>query len=78
MTATGCAGGIGSAWLSVGVGECMALLLLLMRISLALAVAVGVYTSALSVLAGGVRHIALGAIVLEVVLFAGQAALIGG
>lgn len=72
-------GGIVTAWLSVGVGECVALLLFFLGFSARLAVAVGVFTSSMSVLSGVVHHLWLShTVVFEVFLFAGQAALIGG
>jgi len=72
-------GGVITSWISVGVGEIIALLLFFLGFSPALAVAIGVYTSSLSVLVGIIQHIlVLNSISIEVVLFAGQAALIGG
>ena len=77
--ATGFAGGMITAWLSVGVGECLALLLFFIGFSAKLAVAMGVFVSAVAVLCGIVYHLLVtGAVVWEVFLFAGQAALIGG
>ena len=72
-------GGIITSWISVGVGECIALLLFFLGFSPALAVAIGVFTSSISVLTGIVHHLLITkAISFEVLLFAGQAALIGG
>ena len=79
IAATCLLGGIVTSWISVGVGEIIALLLFFLRFVPALAVAIGVYTSAISVLTGVVHHIlVLQSISIEVLLFAGQAALIGG
>jgi uncharacterized membrane protein YfcA len=72
-------GGVITSWISVGVGEIIALLLFFLGFSPALAVAIGVYTSSVSVLCGVIYHLfALDSISLEVLVFAGQAALIGG
>jgi len=72
-------GGIITSWISVGVGEVIALLLFFLGFAPALAVAIGVFTSSVSVLTGIVHHILVThAISFEVLLFAGQAALIGG
>ncbi len=71
-------GGVVTSWISVGVGEGVALLLFFLGFSPLLAVAIGVYTSAISVLCGVIHHLLLGSVSFEVLLFAGQAALIGG
>ncbi len=72
-------GGMITAWLSVGVGECLALLLFFVGFSAKLAVAMGVFVSAVAVLTGVIYHIVVTqSVVWEVFLFAGQAALIGG
>lgn len=71
-------GGVITSWISVGVGEIIALLLFFLGFSPALAVAIGVFTSSVAVLSGVVYHLAAGNILFEVLVFAGQAALIGG
>ncbi len=79
IVVTGLLGGMVTAWLSVGVGECLALLLFFLGFNAKLAVAVGVIASSISVLTGVVHHIVVTeAVRWEVFLFAGQAALIGG
>lgn len=75
---TGFLGGIITAWLSVGVGELIALLLFFLRFNPLFAVAVGVIVSSASVLIGISFHIVEATINLPVVIFAAQAALIGG
>lgn len=73
------AGGVMTSWISVGVGEGIALLLFFLGFSPALAVAIGVFTSSISVLTGIIFHLfVIGSVSMEVLLFAGQAALIGG
>lgn len=71
-------GGILTAWISVGVGEAIALLLFFFGYPAFFAVAVGVFTSAVAVLTAVHFHIAANNISIEVLLFAGMAALIGG
>ncbi len=78
LAVTALVGGVVTSWISVGVGEILALLLFFLGFSPALAVAIGVYSSSLSVLTGVVFHIFGHNISIEVLLFAGQAALIGG
>lgn len=72
-------GGIVTAWLSVGVGELIAVYLLWRRFDVRLAVAVAVIVSAISVwLAGSYLALAGSDIVWPVVMFAGPAAVCGG
>ena len=78
ITITCFLGGILTAWISVGVGEAIALLLFFLGFPAYFAVAIGVFTSSLSVLTAVNYHIAANNISVEVVLFAGMAAFIGG
>ncbi|MEP0357044.1 sulfite exporter TauE/SafE family protein [Paraglaciecola sp.] len=71
-------GGI-TAWLSIGVGELIAVYLIVRRFNVAFAIAVAVIVSAFTVWAGIVYHIVVTAAVQwPVVLFAGAGAIIGG
>ncbi|WP_171022408.1 sulfite exporter TauE/SafE family protein [Thalassotalea litorea] len=71
-------GGIITAWISVGVGEIIAVVLLLLGFSVMYSVAVGVMVSALTVLAGIADFALQGLVVTEVLLFAAPGAMIGG
>lgn len=72
-------GGVVTAWLSVGVGELVAVYLLWRRFDVRLAVAVAVIVSAASVwLAGGFLVMTTSDVVWPVVMFAGPAAICGG
>lgn len=72
-------GGIVTAWLSIGVGELIAVYLIIRRFNVTFAIAVAVILSAFSVWAGVVHHALLtGAIYWPVVLFAGAGAIVGG
>ena len=72
-------GGVITAWISVGVGEMIALLLFFLGFPAAIAVAVGVCMSAVAVLTGVQYHLWItDSISPEVVIFAGAAAFIGG
>lgn len=71
-------GGI-TAWLSIGVGELVAVYLIVRRFNVAFAIAAAVILSAFTVWAGVVFHILLTqAVYWPVVLFAGAGAIIGG
>ncbi|MBU2894264.1 sulfite exporter TauE/SafE family protein [Colwellia sp. D2M02] len=76
MIAIGLFGGAITAWLSVGVGEVLAIYLILRRFDISMAVASAVVVSAISVWAaiGQVHH----DVYWQVVLFAGPGALLGG
>ncbi|AJQ96827.1 sulfite exporter TauE/SafE family protein [Gynuella sunshinyii] len=79
LVLTSLAGGMVTAWISVGVGEFVALLLFFLRFPTSVAVAIGVFTSSIAVLTGVIQHLSPHLnISLEIVLFAGQSALIGG
>lgn len=79
LTITCVLGGMVTAWISVGVGEFVALLLFFLRFPTNIAVAIGVVTSSIAVLTGLVYHLVVQFnVIMEIVLFAGQAALIGG
>ncbi|BDX06059.1 sulfite exporter TauE/SafE family protein [Planctobacterium marinum] len=71
-------GGI-TAWLSVGVGELIAIYLIFRRFNVSFAIASAVILSAFSVWAGVLYHIMQsGAVYWAIVLFAGLGAVIGG
>lgn len=75
----GLLGGVVTAWLSIGVGELVAVMLILMRYPVRMAVGVAVSVSAISVWIGVQKYIWLEpSINLDVLMFAGPAALIGG
>ena len=71
-------GGI-TAWLSVGVGELIAIYLIFRRFNVSFAIASAVILSAFSVWAGVLYHVTqTGAVYWAIVLFAGLGAVIGG
>lgn len=71
-------GGI-TAWLSIGVGELVAVYLIIRRFNVTLAIAAAVIVSALTVWGGIIFHIVVtNAIYWPVVLFAAPGAIIGG
>lgn len=74
----GVLGGIITAWLSVGVGEILALYLLLRGFSATMSVAAAVCVSAISVWSGIAYHTLQHHVVWDVIVFAGPAAVIGG
>lgn len=75
----GLIGGVITAWLSIGVGELVAVTLILMRYPVRMAVGVAVTVSAVSVWVGLPKHLVLEPnINWQVLIFAGPAALIGG
>lgn len=74
----GLLGGMITAWLSVGVGEVLALYLLLRGFSATMAVASAVCVSAITVWSAVSFHFIHQNIVWDVLLFAGPAAIIGG
>ena len=72
-------GGAVTAWLSVGVGELVAVFLILRGFHVTMAIAVAVMLTAFSVWGGVIYHVTESlAIVWPVVLFAGAGAIIGG
>lgn len=71
-------GGIITAWISVGVGEILAVILLLRGFSVMFSVAAGVIVSAITVIAGVPLFIEQQLIVTEVLLFAAPGAMVGG
>lgn len=72
-------GGVITAWLSIGIGEMLAVCLIFLGFRTNLAVATAVTLSALTVLAGVPYHALVGkGIQYEVLLFAAPAAAIGG
>ena len=75
----GLIGGAITAWLSVGVGELVAVYLIIRGFNVTFAIAVAVILSAFSVWGAIVYHIAITeAVVWPLVLFAGAGAVIGG
>lgn len=76
---TGFVGGAITAWLSIGVGELVAILLILLRYPVALSVGVAVSVSAIAVWVGVQKYIWFSSGVnVNILIFAAPAALIGG
>lgn len=72
-------GAIITAWISVGIGEVIAVTLILLRFPTMVAITVGVCMSSLAVLTAAYQHIAiLDSVSWNIVLFAGPGAIIGG
>jgi len=72
-------GGIITAWLSVGVGELIAVMLILMRFPVRLAIGVAVSVSAISVWIGVQYYLWIEPLInSQILLFAAPAAIIGG
>ncbi|MFC3123411.1 sulfite exporter TauE/SafE family protein [Agaribacter flavus] len=72
-------GGVITAWLSVGVGELIAVYLILRGFNVTFSIAVAVILSAFSVWGGVYYHVSASqAIYWDIVLFAGAGAVIGG
>ena len=68
-----------TAWISIGVGEWVALLLLFSRFPTMIAVSLGVCMSSAAVLTGAWYHIeVIESVNWQIVLFAAPAAMIGG
>ncbi|TRX55238.1 sulfite exporter TauE/SafE family protein [Thalassomonas sp. M1454] len=78
IAATSFIGGIITAWISVGVGEILAVILLLRGFSVMFSVAAGVMVSACTVLAGVPFFIYNQLISYDVLMYAAPGALIGG
>ncbi|WP_395341548.1 sulfite exporter TauE/SafE family protein [Ningiella sp. W23] len=79
LSVIGLAGGVVTAWLSVGVGELVAVYLILRGFNITFAIALAVILSALSVWSAIGYHIAVsGAVYWQIVLFAGAGAVVGG
>ncbi len=75
----GCAGGVLTAWLSVGVGELVAVYLILRGFNIAMSIAVAVILTAFTVWAAIPHHVINTlAIDWSVVMFAGMGAIVGG
>ncbi|MEY3016872.1 MAG: hypothetical protein RL336_7 [Pseudomonadota bacterium] len=74
----GALGGMVTGWLSVGVGEILALYLLLRGYSATMSVAAAVCVSAISVWSGIAFHTMQHHVVWDVIIFAGPAAVVGG
>lgn len=71
-------GGLITAWISIGIGEIIAILLIMRHFPIMIAVSTGVCLSSLSVLIAAPFHILSANPVWEIVLFAAPAAVIGG
>jgi uncharacterized membrane protein YfcA len=72
-------GGVVTAWLSVGVGELVAVYLILRGFNITFAIALAVILSAMSVWSAIVYHLAIShAVYWQIVLFAGAGAIVGG
>lgn len=72
-------GGIITCWLSIGVGEILAIVLLMLGYNVRFAVTVAVCVSAVTVLAALPYYLLIGDIInINVLIFAGLAAMIGG
>lgn len=71
-------GGMLTAWISVGIGEFIALYLIIRHIPVMLAVSTAVCLSSATVLAAAPFHILSGNPIWEIVLFAAPAAIAGG
>lgn len=72
-------GGIVTAWLSVGVGELVAVYLIIRGFNVTMSIAVAVILSAFTVWGAVIYHVLVTqAIVWDVVIFAGAGAIIGG
>lgn len=78
VAAVGLLGGMITAWISIGVGEWVALAVIFLRYPTMIAVSTGVCLSSIAVLTAAPLHIYQGNVVWEVVLFAAPAAIIGG
>ncbi|GGA73672.1 hypothetical protein GCM10011369_14310 [Neiella marina] len=79
LAVIGLFGGVITAWLSVGVGELMAVYLILRGFNVSMAIAAAVMVSAISVWTAIPHHIySTQAISWQVVLFAGPSAILGG
>jgi uncharacterized membrane protein YfcA len=76
---TGFVGGLITAWISVGIGELIALALILRRYPTMVAIAIGVETTAISVLTAAYYHIAvIDSVNWLIILFAVPGAIFGG
>lgn len=79
LIAIGFFGGVITAWLSVGVGEIVAIYLILRRFDVSMAVAAAVVVSALVVWSASIEHFLLNPNVYwNVLIFAGPGAVLGG
>ena len=71
-------GGLMTAWISIGIGEIVAIMLIMRHFPIMIAVSTGVCLSSLSVLSAVPFHIVQATPVLEIILFAAPAAVLGG
>jgi uncharacterized membrane protein YfcA len=79
LSAVALVGGGITAWLSIGVGELVAVYLIIRRFNVTFAIAAAVILSALTVWGGIIFHLLITqAVYWPVVLFAGAGAIVGG
>jgi len=79
LSAIGFLGGALTAWLSVGVGELLAIYLILRRFDISMAISAAVIVSAITVWAGIWQHTMVDfQVYWQVVIFAGPGAVLGG
>jgi uncharacterized membrane protein YfcA len=79
LSVIGLFGGALTAWLSVGVGELLAIYLILRRFDISMAVSTAVIVSAITVWAGIWQHTLMNfQVYWQIVIFAGPAAVLGG
>ena len=71
-------GGMVTTWISIGIGEIVAIFLIMRHIPIMIAVSTGVCLSSITVLTAAPYHITLSNPVWGIVLFAAPAAIIGG
>ena len=76
---TGFVGGLITAWISVGIGEVIAIVLILRRYPTMVAISMGVAMSAISVLAAAYHHIVvIDSVNWAIIMFAVPGAILGG
>lgn len=78
LMVTSCIGGAVTSWISIGVGEWLALTMFLRGYPPLTAVSVAVCVSSITVLTAAPFHLAAGHMIFDIILFAGPAAIIGG
>jgi len=79
LVITSFVGGLITAWISVGIGEVIAIVLILRRYPTMVAISMGVVMTAVSVLAAAYHHIAvIDSVNWSIILFAVPGAIIGG
>lgn len=78
LVITAILGGIATAWLSVGIGELLALYLFLRHFDMLVCAASAVMVSAISVIVGSVFHLMTDNVAFEILVFAAPGVLLGG